>query len=78
VSPTTRAARTRLCTWAAETVAATGASSVFSDGNCAATVTYFDSDLAQIESVVDFEVMRAQKWANTAEIPVSAKPGWYF
>jgi hypothetical protein len=53
----------------AETVAASGASFVFSDGNCASTVTYFGSDLAQIESVVDWEVMRAQMWANTADDP---------
>lgn len=53
----------------AEAVGATGASFVFSDGNCAATVTCFSSDLAQIESVVDWEVMRAQMWANTADDP---------
>jgi hypothetical protein len=53
----------------AEAVAATGASFVFSDGNCASTVTCFDSDLARIESVVDWEVMRAQMWVNTADDP---------
>lgn len=53
----------------AEAVAATGASFVFSDGNCAATVTHFDSDLTQIDSVVDWEVMRSQMWANTADDP---------
>jgi hypothetical protein len=53
----------------AEAVAATGASFVFSDGNCAAAVTYFDSDLSNIESVVDWEVMQAQMWANTADDP---------
>jgi hypothetical protein len=53
----------------AEAVAATGTSFVFSDGNCASTVTSFDGDLSQIESVVDWEVMRAQRWANTADDP---------
>ena len=53
----------------AEAVAASGASFVFSDGNCASTVTNFGSDLTQIESVVDWEVMRAQMWANTADDP---------
>jgi hypothetical protein len=51
----------------AEAVAAAGASFVFSDGNCASAVTCFASDLTQIESVVDWEVMRAQMWANTAD-----------
>lgn len=50
-------------------MAATGASFVFSDGNCASAVTCFASDLTQIESVVDWEVMRAQIWANTADDP---------
>lgn len=53
----------------AEAVAAAGASFVFSDGNCASTVTYFDNDLTQMESVVDWEVMQAQMWANTADDP---------
>lgn len=42
---------------------------MFSDGNCAATVTHFDSDLTQIDSLVDWEVMRSQMWANTADDP---------
>ena len=53
----------------AEAIAAAGIPFVFSDGNCAATVTCFSGDLAQIESVVDWEVMRAQMWANTADDP---------
>jgi hypothetical protein len=32
-------------------------------------VTSFSSDLAQIGSVVDWEVMQAQIWANTADDP---------
>jgi hypothetical protein len=109
----------------AEAVAATGATFVYSDGNCASIVTSFASDLSQIESVVDWEVIQARMWANTADdpdrmrrrmaeflvhqrvplvclsevvvrrdtmktqvenllassradLPVSAKPGWYF
>lgn len=53
----------------AEAVAAVSIPFVFSDGNCAATVTCFSGDLAQIESVVDWEVMRAQMWANSADDP---------
>lgn len=53
----------------AEAIAAAGVAFVFSDGNCAATVTNFDSDLAHIESVVDWEVMQAEMWANTADDP---------
>jgi hypothetical protein len=53
----------------AEAVAAAGASFLFSDGNCASTLTQFASDLALIESVVDWEVMKAQMWANTADDP---------
>lgn len=32
-------------------------------------MTYFDSDITRIESVVDWGVMRAQMWANTADDP---------
>jgi hypothetical protein len=53
----------------AEAVAAAAIPFVFSDGNCAATVTCFSSDLAQIDSVVDWQVMRAQMWANSADDP---------
>ena len=53
----------------AEAVAVSGASFVFSDGNCASSVTSFSQDLTQIEYVVDWEVMRAQMWANTADDP---------
>jgi ssDNA thymidine ADP-ribosyltransferase, DarT len=53
----------------AEAIAAADVPFVFSDGNCAATVTCFNSELAKIESVVDWEVMRAQMWRNTADDP---------
>jgi hypothetical protein len=51
----------------AEAVAAAGSSFVFSDGNCASTLSQFATDLIQIESVVDWEVMNATMWANTAD-----------
>lgn len=42
---------------------------LFSDGNCAAAVTQVSGDLALLESMVDWAVMRAQMWNNTAEDP---------
>jgi hypothetical protein len=53
----------------AEALAASGALFAFSDGNCASAVTSFGGDLSQLESVVDWEVMRAHMWANTADDP---------
>jgi hypothetical protein len=53
----------------AEAVAAAGFSFVFSDGNCASTLSQFATELTQIESVVDWEVMNATMWANTADDP---------
>lgn len=53
----------------AEAVAAAGSAFVFSDGNCASTLSQFAADLTQIESVVDWEVMNATMWANTADDP---------
>lgn len=53
----------------AEAVAASGASFVFSDGNCASAVAQFVGDLAKIESVIDWEIMRAHMWVNTANDP---------
>jgi hypothetical protein len=53
----------------AEIVAASGARFVFSDGNCASKVTQVANDLTRIESVVDWEVMKAGMWANTADDP---------
>lgn len=51
----------------AEDAAATGASCLFSDGNCASKMTRIFDDLALLDSVVDWEVMRSRMWANTAE-----------
>jgi hypothetical protein len=42
---------------------------LFSDGNCAATVTQVFDDLSRLDSVVDWQVMRARMWNNTAEDP---------
>jgi hypothetical protein len=53
----------------AETVAATGAVCLFSDGNCASSVTQFFDDLALLDSTVDWAVMRATMWNNTADDP---------
>ena len=53
----------------AETVASNGATFLFTDGNCASTVTQYSNDLALLESAVDWEVMRAYMWANTADDP---------
>lgn len=53
----------------AETVALSGASFLFSDGNCASAVTQYANDLRLLESLVDWEVMRAYMWANTADDP---------
>jgi hypothetical protein len=52
-----------------ETVAATGLPWLFSDGNCAATVTQVFNDLSLLASVVDWEVMGMRIWKNTAEDP---------
>lgn len=46
-------------------VASVGLACLFSDGNCASTVTRFFADLALLDSVVDWEVMYARMWANT-------------
>jgi hypothetical protein len=53
----------------AEAVAASGTPFAYSDGNCASIVTQFDNDLAKIESVIDWGLMRAHMWANTANDP---------
>ncbi|MGO9082610.1 MAG: DUF4433 domain-containing protein [Streptosporangiaceae bacterium] len=42
---------------------------LFSDGNCAAAVTQIFNDLELLGSVVDWQVMGARMWNNTAEDP---------
>jgi hypothetical protein len=50
-----------------ETATRAGLQCLFSDGNCAAAVTQVCADLTQLDSMVDWEVMHAQRWNNTAE-----------
>jgi hypothetical protein len=50
-----------------ETVAATGIPCLFSDGNCASTLTQVFDDLSLLDSVVDWDVMYARMWANTPD-----------
>lgn len=50
-----------------ETVAWAGLQCLFSDGNCATAVTQVSGDLTQLDSMVDWELMRAQRWNNTAD-----------
>jgi hypothetical protein len=52
-----------------DTVVASGGSVVFSDGNCASAMTQFSDDLALLESMVDWDVMKSRLWANTADDP---------
>ncbi|WP_182661937.1 type II toxin-antitoxin system toxin DNA ADP-ribosyl transferase DarT [Streptomyces calidiresistens] len=40
---------------------------VFSDGNCASEITRHFTDLSMMPSVVDWEIMAAPYWANTAD-----------
>ncbi|GAA1603671.1 DUF4433 domain-containing protein [Kribbella sancticallisti] len=51
----------------AERVAATEHTWVYSDGNCANDLTDYYTDLSDIDQVVDWDVMRARIWKNTAE-----------
>jgi ssDNA thymidine ADP-ribosyltransferase, DarT len=52
-----------------EAVVQAGLPYLFSDGNCAAAVTQVSGDLALLESMVDWAVMRGRMWSNTAEDP---------
>lgn len=54
---------------AVEAISAAGLRSLFSDGNCAAVVTQLYDDIGQLESVIDWPVMRARMWNNTADDP---------
>lgn len=42
---------------------------LFSDGNCAATVTQMFDDPGLLDSVVDWPLMAARMWSNTADDP---------
>ncbi|MFD8240065.1 DUF4433 domain-containing protein [Streptomyces albidoflavus] len=48
-------------------VIATGNPYIFSDGNCASAITAHFTDLAQMPHKVDWEIMTAPYWANTAD-----------
>jgi hypothetical protein len=52
-----------------EAIAATGAACLFSDGNCASAITQVYSDLALLDTAVDWVVMRARMWNDTADDP---------
>lgn len=43
--------------------------SVFTDGNAAAAFTQFDDDMARLDEVVDWPLMKATMWANTPDDP---------
>lgn len=50
-----------------DAVRASGRPYVFSDGNCANEITRHFNDLSMLPSVVDWEIMEARYWANTAD-----------
>lgn len=52
-----------------EAVTAAGLRSVFSDGNCAAAITQVYADLNRLDSVIDWPLMQATMWNNTANDP---------
>lgn len=45
---------------------------VFSDGNCGARLTEYFDDLALLDSVIDWPLMRSTMWNNTADDPTRA------
>ncbi len=52
-----------------EGVADAGLRYLFSDGNCAAKLTRFFGDLLDLETAVDWQLMRARMWNDTADDP---------
>jgi hypothetical protein len=52
-----------------EAVAAAGLQYLFSDGNCAARVTQMFGDLCHLDDAVDWDLMRARMWNDTADDP---------
>lgn len=50
-------------------ITAAGLRWLFSDGNCAASVTQIFDDLGLLDSVVDWPLMAARMWNNTADDP---------
>jgi hypothetical protein len=53
----------------AEGVAEAGPRCLFSDGNCAAAVTRLFDDLSHLDAEVDWPLMQARMWNNTADDP---------
>lgn len=47
---------------------------VFSNGNCGARLTEYYDDLRLLDSEVDWPLMRARMWKDTAEDPTRATP----
>lgn len=52
-----------------EAVTHAGLRCLFSDGNCAVAVSRMSDDLSLLDSMVDWEVIRARMWSNTVEDP---------
>ncbi len=52
-----------------EAVLEAGLAYVFTDGNAAAAFTTFHDDADRLEEVVDWRLMKATQWANTADDP---------
>lgn len=52
-----------------ESISAAGLRSLYSDGNCAKAITMIYDDLSQLDVVIDWPVMRATMWNDTAEDP---------
>ena len=50
-------------------ISAARLASLFSDGNCAAAITQVYGDLGLVDSVIDWPLMRARMWNNTADDP---------
>lgn len=52
-----------------ESVYGAGLDCAFSDGNAAVAITEFDDDPANLQTMVDWDVMRLRYWMNTDEDP---------
>jgi hypothetical protein len=53
----------------AETIAAAGLRFAFTDGHAEMAVSEFFDDLTQIPTVIDWDIMRAKFWNDTADQP---------
>jgi len=50
-----------------EHLAAAGCRAIISDGNCASALTEFSADLADLDRLVDWDLMAATMWKDTFE-----------